>query len=90
MVGDPIWLRRLVEDMPQECDAWRKVGIGFMAIGGALAFSVWATVRSHPEQDLPLWPAWIFAALACLGLLLTATTLLHLPPFRDSPRNRDI
>jgi hypothetical protein len=83
-------LRCLVEDMPRERDAWRKFGARLMAVGGALAFSVWATVRGHPEQDLPLWPAWVFAAIGCLGLGLTVATLLHLPPFRAARAHRNI
>jgi hypothetical protein len=84
-----IRLLRLVESMQQECDAWRKFAIGLMVVGGALAFSVWATVRDHPEQDLPLWPAWIFAALGGVGLVLTVATLLHVPPFRPSRPHRN-
>jgi len=84
MGDEPTGLRCLIEEMPQECKAWRKFGLGLAAFGSAFAFMVWSTVRSHPEQDLPLWPAWIFAALGCVGLVLTVATLLHLPPFRDS------
>ena len=84
MGDEPTQLRRLIEDMPQECKAWRKFGLGLTAFGSAFAFMVWSTVRSNPQQDLPLWPAWIFAALGCMGLVLTVATLLHLPPFRGS------
>ncbi len=83
-------LRRLVQNMALERDGWRKFGVGLMAIGGALAFSVWATIRSHPQQDLPYWPAWIFAALGFVGLFLTVATLLHVPPFRASRPHRNI
>ena len=91
-MGDepPSGLRCLVEEMPQECKAWRKFGIALAAVGGAFAFMVWSTVRSNAQQDLPLWPAWIFAALGCMGLVLTVATLLHLPPFRASRPHRNI
>ena len=75
-------LRELVENMRQEPDAWRKFGVRLMVAAGLLGFCVWATVRGHPEQDLPLWPAWIFSALSSLGLGLTIATVLHLGPFR--------
>ena len=77
-------LRQLVENMPQERAAWHKFGVRLMAVAAALAFSVWATVRCHPERDLPLWPAYIFAALSCVELGLSIATTLHLPPFRAS------
>lgn len=88
MGGAPFWLPRFVKAMPDERDAWRKFGLGLLTAGCALTFSVWATVRDHPQQDLPLWPAWVFAALGCIGLLLTVATLLHLPPFRASRSHR--
>jgi dipeptide/tripeptide permease len=84
------WLWRLVDEMPQEYKAWRKFGMALTAVGGAFAFMVWWTVRRNAQQDLPLWPAWIFALLGCMGLLLTAATLLHLPPFRASRPHRNI
>jgi hypothetical protein len=84
MVDEPTLVRRIVEDMPQECTAWRKFGLGLAAFGSAFAFMVWWTVRRNAQQDLPLWPAWIFAALGCVGLVLTVATVLHLPPFRAS------
>ena len=71
--------------MAQEYRAWRKFSFGLTAFGAVFAFIVWSTVRSHPEQDLPLWPAWIFAAVGFLGFVLTAATLLHPPPFRRCP-----
>jgi len=83
-------MRALVENMSQERDAWRKFGVRLMVAAGALAFSVWATVRGHPEQDLPLWPAWIFAALSGIGLGLTGLTVLHLGPFRARTPRRNI
>ena len=90
MEDEPTQLRRLIEDMPQECKSWRNFGLGFTAFASANAFMVWSTVRSHPEQDLPLWPAWIFAALGCVGLVLTVVTLLRLPPFRGSRPHRGL
>jgi apolipoprotein N-acyltransferase len=67
----------LVDNMREKRDAWRKFGVRLMATGAALAFSVWANVRGHPEQDLPLWPAWTFAALCCAGLGLTIAARLR-------------
>ena len=89
MADTPTALRGFVEEMPQECKAWRKFGLGLTAFGAVFAFMMWSTVRSHPEQDLPLWPAWIFAAVAGVGVVLTAATVLHLPPFRSSPSQRN-
>lgn len=83
-------MRGLVDNMSQERDAWRKFGMRLMAAGAALAFSVWATVRGHPEQDLPFWPAWVFAAIGCVGLGLTVATVLQLPPFRAARARRNI
>ena len=55
---------------------WCRLGFGLLMFSGAFAFSVWVTVRSHPEQDLPLWPAWIFSAIAIAGLALLVAGLL--------------
>jgi hypothetical protein len=82
-------LRYLIEDMPEARDAWRTFGIRLAAISGAFALSVWLTVRRHPEQDLPLWPAWIFAAITCVGVVLAVVTVFELPPFRARRRRRD-
>ena len=90
MGDEPTQIRRLIEDMPQECRSWRNFGLGLAAFCAANAFMVWATVRTYPEQDLPLWPAWIFAALGCAGLVLTVATVLRLPPFRGSRPHRDL
>ena len=82
-------MRTLVENMSQERDAWHKFGVRLMLVAAALAISVWATVRGHPEQDLPLWPAWIFAALSSLGLGITVATALQLGRFRASMPQRE-
>jgi hypothetical protein len=49
-------------------------GVFLAVLSGAVAFSVWLTVRSHPEVDLPFWPAWIFACASCVGIALTVMT----------------
>jgi len=89
MGSEPRSLQYLVENVGQERDAWGKFGIRLMVVAGLLGFCVWATVRGHPEQDLPLWPAWIFAALTGLGFGLTIATVLHLGPFRAPTPQRN-
>ncbi len=59
----------------------RKVG-AWISLGGiCVAFGQWLTVRTHPEQDLPLWPAWVFLVIACMGLAVLVGTLVD----RDRP-----
>jgi drug/metabolite transporter (DMT)-like permease len=81
-------LLRLIEDMPEQHHVWRRFGLRLAAIAGAFSFAVAATVLDHPEQDLPLWPAWIFGALASGGLLIAFAAALRLPPFRGPRRPR--
>jgi hypothetical protein len=77
--------RRLVDEMPEQRRVWRTFGVRLFLIAGAFAFSIWATVRSHPEQDLPLWPAWLFGAVAVIGVICAATAAFGLGPFRGEP-----
>jgi hypothetical protein len=72
--------RRLGQSLSSERDFWRPIGFGLAIVSGAFAISIWVTVRSHPEQDLPLWPAWIFGALMIIGVVIVATT--HRDPRR--------
>jgi hypothetical protein len=74
-------LHRLGQSLSSERDFWRPIGCGLTIVSAAFAFSIWLTVRSHPEQDLPLWPAWIFTALTVIGSVIVATTLRS--PHRD-------
>jgi hypothetical protein len=71
--------------------AWVKVGFVFMVFTGAFAFFVYATVLGHPEQDLPLWPAWVFTSLAFIGFALGVAAAVWLRPFRprDGAEDRD-
>jgi hypothetical protein len=71
--------RRFLRSIPTERRAWCSVGFGVIAIAGAFAFTIWVTVRSHPEQDLPLWPAWIFTAIAIIGLAILVAGLVDGP-----------
>ena len=88
MAHDKLWTRGLIADMPEDHDSWRKFGFGLMLIAGALAFGVWAPVHAHPEQDLPLWPAWIFAGLAFIGFVLMIASGFELGPFRAGRTQR--
>jgi hypothetical protein len=82
MVEQMLWVRRLIANMPAEREAWRTFSLRLMMIAGAFAFSIWGTVRAHPEQDLPLWPAWVLAGVASLGLAVAIASARALRPFR--------
>jgi hypothetical protein len=72
-------LHRVAESWSGGRDVWRKVGLGLMAISGSFAFTIWATVSSHPGEDLALWPAWVFAAIALVGLGILLAALFERP-----------
>ena len=79
------WLHGVVAQLPAERGAGCRVGFGLMGLSGAFAFFVYATVYGHPEQDLPLWPAWIFTGLALVGLVIGLAAVVPLRPFRPRP-----
>jgi hypothetical protein len=78
-------LLRHVHNTSPERDMWHKLGAWVTIAGAALAFAVWLTVRSHPEQDLPFWPAWVFTTIGCIGLALLAATSPHRQRRRHEP-----
>jgi hypothetical protein len=70
-------LRHRIEHTARQGPTWHRFGEWITAAGAAMAFAVWLTVHAHPEQDLPLWPAWIFTAIGCIGLGITFATSVH-------------
>jgi hypothetical protein len=79
-------VRDVVAGMPEQRATWRKFGFRLMVGAGALAGSVYATVRGHPEQDLPLWPAWVLAGLSGIGVACAVATWWVRAPRRPDPR----
>jgi hypothetical protein len=75
-------LDAFIAQLPTARSTACRFGFGLMALSAAFAFFVYASVYGHPEQDLPLWPAWIFSGLALVGLAVAVAALLPLPPFR--------
>jgi hypothetical protein len=52
-----------------------------MLLGGGLAGVVWQTAAQQ-GSDTPLWPAYIFSALAVVGAYGMVASLLQWPPWR--------
>jgi len=81
-------MKHFIAGLCKDRESSRKFGLGLMLIAGGFALADWLTVRGHPEQDLPLWPTWIFASLASFGLVLLVASVLSLGPFRAGEGRR--
>ena len=69
-------LLRHIHGTSPERSEWRKFGIWISVGSMGVAFAQWLTVRAHPEQDLPLWPAWVFAGVAALCLTIVVGSFM--------------
>jgi hypothetical protein len=78
----------LITSMKEQRRTWRKCGTRLAVGCAALAWSVFATVHHHPEQDLPLWPAWILSGGACIGVAVVGASWSLGPLGADSRLRR--
>lgn len=67
-------------------EAWSGIAIGVAVVFANAAVAVWIVPA---RADVPLWPAYVFAAFSVAGLLCAIALLTHVWPFNrtdDDPR----